>query len=50
MNETSPSKDSLQKQILIGFTNWALFLAGAVNLGVGTWPPLATMPLLRALR
>ena len=27
----------LHRRLLYGLTNWSLFIAGMVNLGVGTW-------------
>ena len=37
MNDASAAQIPLHKKILYGLTNWGLFIAGAINLGVGTW-------------
>lgn len=38
MNSDRPSSEvPLHRKVLYGLTNWSLFVAGLVNLGVGTW-------------
>lgn len=35
--DTKTNKTSFSRRMLYGITNWGLFVAGIVNLGVGTW-------------
>jgi hypothetical protein len=35
--ERNSATTPIHRRLLYGFTNWSLFVAGMVNLGVGTW-------------